>query len=150
MDKQNGFTLLELLLVITVVVVLSAGAVANFRNSTRSTGLDGLNKTIISDLRAARERAIDGENFLHWGIHFDGTNNNYQLFSTPTNYSDAGKTIVGTTYLTSGMTFTAPATGNITDVIFNRISGTAATATVTITAQGISKSANVNAFGTVY
>lgn len=150
-QKQKGFTLLELLLVMAILVLLAGISFALYDSSGRANVLAATQKTIISDLLNAREKAINGESFLNWGIHFDGTNNNYQIFSSPTDYSDAGKTIVSTTYLNNGITFSAPGIGSTTNVVFNKVTGATANATITIIASGgFSANVAVLASGLVY
>ncbi len=149
-SNQRGFTLLELLITMSVLVILSVAAIGDYSSYAGNSQLDAAAKGILFDLRNARERALNGESFLHWGIHFDGTNNNYQIFSSPTNYADAGTVILSTTYLTSNVIFTTPASGVTLDIIFNRISGATSAASITISRQGSTRTVNVSAIGTIF
>src|SRR3989344_5914102 len=124
---QRGFTLLELLLVIAVSVLLGTLALRelNLGGSARAQVLDGARQQAISELTLARDRALRGEDERKWGIHFvNGTDDYYELFSTPTNYADMDTTVREVTYLPNGVTLTDPAESGTLDIIFNGISGT--------------------------
>jgi len=132
---QNGFTLLELMLVIGILVIISTISQDFYGSFVSSTQLEDNAKTIIYDLRNTRDQAMNGQDDRLWGIHFvNGASDYYEIFSTPTDYNDATKTISVTSYLRNGITFTNPAEGNNLDIIFNKISGQSASSSVVIKA----------------
>ncbi len=146
---KNGFSLIELILVIAILVILSSLAVGYFRNFAKNVELEEISKKIISDLRNSREKAMSGENNLKWGTHFiNGASDYYEIFSTPTDYS--GGTVSETSYLPSAIYFAEPGEGQNSDVIFSKITGTTTVKTITISSEGNQKTINVGSLGNVY
>ncbi len=130
---QNGFTLLELMLVIGILVIIATISRDFYGSFVPGAQLEDNAKTIIYDLRNTRDKAMNGQDSRLWGIHFvNGASDYYEIFSTPTDYSDATKTILVTNYLRNGIIFSSPAEGNNLDIIFNQISGQVASSSVTI------------------
>ena len=145
---QSGFTLLEVLLVIAVTVILASLAIVQLAGSTRGREMDAAAERIFFDLSNARAKAMAGEDQRRWGIHFNNNGNDlYELFSTTTNYS--GATIVETTFLQGEITFSDPAAMATKDILFERIDGTTAASSVTITSPSGSRTVSVTAEGTI-
>ena len=75
--NQNGFTLIEVIVIVVIVGVLAYFAVANFGDSHSRLQNESVLKKIISDVRYARELALtEGEETR---VYFDQTNNRYYL-----------------------------------------------------------------------
>jgi prepilin-type N-terminal cleavage/methylation domain len=130
---QNGFTLLELMLVIGILVIIATISRDFYGSFVPSAQLEDNAKTIIYDLRNTRDKAMNGQDSRLWGIHFvNGVSDYYEIFSTPTDYNDATKTILVTNYLRNGIIFSSPAEGSNLDIIFSSISGQVASSSVTI------------------
>lgn len=146
--KNSGFTLLEVIIVVTVLAILAAIASGIYSNLGKNTELNSVAETISFDLRRAQSRAMVGEGGFKWGIHFvNGATDYYEAFSTPTDYSDAGKVVVATTTLSNGITFSSPAAGFSTDVIFNKITGTTTASSIVIANQNYTKTINTSVLG---
>jgi prepilin-type N-terminal cleavage/methylation domain-containing protein len=130
LDK-SGFTLLELLLVIGILVVIAGISTDFYGNFVSSVQLEDNAKTIIYDLRNTRDKAMNGQNDLNWGIHFvDSVNDYYEIFPTSNGYSERVLSQVTTNYLNNGISLqTVPS-----DIIFSKISGWASSTSVTIKA----------------
>jgi hypothetical protein len=95
--------------------------------------------------------ASAGNGRFNWGIRFFNTSPNYyELFSTPTNYADAGKVTLSLVYLPGTVSFTTPSSGNNLDVVFSAISGNTTATSLTIASPNGSKTINVTASGAVY
>jgi len=150
--KLGGFTLLELLMVIGIIAILAAAGFGVYGNFVENVQLEAAEKNIIFDLKNVRSRSMAGESELKWGIHFVGSTSTdyYELFSTPTDYSSASTTIEETVFLQSGTVFTSPSSGSTTDAIFNKITGTATSTSVTISSDGETKTINISSIGSVY
>jgi prepilin-type N-terminal cleavage/methylation domain-containing protein len=57
---RNGFTLLELLVALTLCIILAAGAVLGYRRTLAATRLNNAARQVVMDLKLARARAILG------------------------------------------------------------------------------------------
>lgn len=151
-SKSSGVTLLEILMVMTLLAILGGLAAGSYRNYAKSTEFTNAGKNIIFDLKRMQGRAIAGQDQLKWGVHLvNGASDYYETFSTPTTYADAGKVTVDTTYLSSTIVFTTPAEGINLDIIFDRIKGTiSSTTTTTIASEGKSTTVTVTSQGNIY
>lgn len=145
-----GFTLLELMLVIAVLVILAAIGTSFYNNYANTTGLESNAGIIKEDLRGARDRAMNGAADRNWGAHLvNGNDDYYEIFSSPSDYADASKTVIDTVYLRNKVSFSAPAEGNSLDVVFTKISGTTTAASVIVASLGQTKTVSVSASGKV-
>jgi Tfp pilus assembly protein FimT len=134
-SHQSGFTLLELTLVIGMIVIIATMSRDFFGSFVSPSQLENNAKTIIFDLRNTRDKAMNGLEDRNWGIHFvNGANDYYEVFSTPTNYSDLAKNTLVTSYLQNGIIFNSPAEGVNTDIIFTKINGQVASSSIIIKA----------------
>jgi prepilin-type N-terminal cleavage/methylation domain-containing protein len=59
--NKNGFTLVELLVGVTIIVILFSIGLASYRNFARRQELQGYIKTLTSDLRSAQQLALSGQ-----------------------------------------------------------------------------------------
>jgi prepilin-type N-terminal cleavage/methylation domain-containing protein len=151
MHSNQGFTLLEVLLVAAMLALIAGFSVGIYDNYSRSAQLDATGKNIISSLRQMQSYAMAGNGRLNWGVHFVNTSPNYyELFSSPTNYADAGKVTLGLVYLPGTIYFTTPSAGNTLDIIFSDISGNTSATSLTIAYPGGSRIINVTASGAAY
>jgi prepilin-type N-terminal cleavage/methylation domain-containing protein len=150
---MKGFTLIELLIVIAILAILASIGTGFFINYARSSEVNSAHKIIISNLKEAQAKSISGESGRKWGVHFENdASDYYELFSTPTNYSDASKEIKATGYLSSGIYFTQPAESASSTILFEKIRGTTASdADIIISSpNGQTKIINVTAIGKIY
>jgi len=71
-DKnKKGFTLVELLIVISIIVILAATSVPIYGNIQISSQLNENSSQIIQTLRTAKERSIAGFNNQNHGVKFE-------------------------------------------------------------------------------
>ncbi len=148
--QQKGFSLLELLLVTSIIALLGAAGVGSYRGLVKNVEVQSVAKTLASDLRQMRSKSMAGEGSVKWGVHIinvNGGEQSYELFSTPTNYP-AG-TVVVKTILSPGLMFSDPAAGISKDIIFSKISGTTTPATVSIISEGVTQTLTVSSIGAI-
>ena len=149
---ENGFSLLELLIVITIVVLLASIGIGYYLNYGKSVEINSSAQIIVFDLKQVQSKAMIGEGGYKWGIHFVnplGTAKDYyEIFSTGTDYSTS-PTIISTNYLPSSATFNSPGDNSSTDIIFSKISGSATAASVAITSFGFIKTIDVSSIGII-
>jgi Tfp pilus assembly protein FimT len=150
---ERSFTLLELLIVVAILVVVSFFSTNYFFSYQRDLNLNEDASKIINYLELARNKSLAKEDNKSWGVHFENPssgNDFFELYSTDTNYS--GGAVSEKIYLSSGIIFSDPATGNSTDIQFSKLSALlSATTSVTIVSQksGNSKTITVNTEGRI-
>lgn len=148
--SYKGFTLLELILVIAILAILTVAGVSSYRSFGNDVQIKGIAQILSGDLRQAQSNSMIGVGGFKWGIHFvNGTNDYYQLFSTPDVYSNIATVIVSTTTLPSNMSFSDPISGNTKDVIFSKISGATSATSTTIVMGNLSKTISISNIGTI-
>lgn len=146
MDKfKGGFSLLELLIVLSIVVVIASIGSSFYLNYGRNIVINSMAETMTFDLKQAQSRSMIGEGGFKWGVHFvNGTQDYYEIFSTPTDYSDVAKVIISKNYLTAGISFYDPTNSLSKDIIFDKISGSTAVTSIVINSSSITKTINVS------
>ena len=75
--NQNGFTLIEMTVVIIIVAILSYAVVANFTDSHESLQLNAITLKLASDVRYARDLALTEG--MGSRVYIDLSNNQYSL-----------------------------------------------------------------------
>ncbi len=87
-NKQQGFTLIELIVSISIVTLVSSIFLANFHKYGNKGNVDMLAQKIASDIRMIQSYAFGLKKFNGsspsggWGIHFDKANNDqYIIFA---------------------------------------------------------------------
>ncbi|MEK7460538.1 MAG: type II secretion system protein [Patescibacteria group bacterium] len=153
MKASRGFSLLELLIVIAIVVTLAVVGSGMYRNFGKTVELSSTSQTIAADLRHMQSKAMTGEGGFKWGGHFvNGTPDDYYvLFSTSgTTYADGTTVSVATTTLSKSITFSDPTDANFKDIIFNKISGTTTATTVVIISESLTQTVNISSVGAIY
>ncbi len=150
-SSVRGFTLLEVLITMAILVILGTAGVGGYRTYGKNVEVTSLSQSISSELRLMQARSMAGESGFKWGIHFvnGAASDYYELFSTPTTYVSASTTVSATTTLPKSVTFSDPDVGQSKDIIFDKISGNTTATSVTVISEGISKIIQVSAIGTL-
>lgn len=152
--KKKGYTLIELVIVIGLVIMISSVLFLNLSGDRGTTALNSTTKQIAVLLREAQSRAINGASSTSWGVHFNSmaSTSFYALFFGPV-YASA--TEVGHYAMPTQvrfMTSTIPA-GSSSTVLFAPLSGTPnATATIgleLVFGPQVSSTIFVNSFGAI-
>jgi len=117
---QKGFTLIEILVVITIFIILGAISIAGIRYFQSQTNLNNDAEKIIATLRLAQNKTIASESESIYGVHFE--NNFFVLFKGD---------IYNPNSPDNNMYYLSPRTeiyainlnGQGTNIIFNRVTG---------------------------
>lgn len=87
--NKNGFSLIELMLVMAILAILSSGVAIWFFGYQRQVEIDSVSKMIVDTLRDAQSRSISGKDFKPWGVCFDAIDNKFILFRNDCNNNGA-------------------------------------------------------------
>lgn len=91
----NGFTLVELLLVVSIIAVLSSFMIPGFSNYIDNQNMLQAAEILKSDLRNVQNKALTGvgaytDNVLYWGIKIPSANaSTYNVFKSVANNAAA-------------------------------------------------------------
>jgi len=100
-----GFTLIEMVVSLSVVMVVTVMFIANFHTANKRTDLIMTAQNLAADLHLAQNHTLGLVKYHNssegtvpaggWGINFDATNNEYTLFAD----LDAASTVPGSGYM---------------------------------------------------
>lgn len=86
---QNGFTLVELLIVVSLIAIITGTMVPNFSSYIQNQNLRQAQEQIKNDLRDLQNRALSGfqalsgaGNFKYWGVKFTDEQKYYVFFKS--------------------------------------------------------------------
>jgi prepilin-type N-terminal cleavage/methylation domain-containing protein len=150
---MKGFTIIELLIVITITLILAAASVPIYGNLQVSAQLNENSAQIIQALRTAREYSVAGFNNVQHGVFFEinpDSDDRYILYQGST-YATRNSSYDRAVTLDSSLTLSTSLTGGANEVNFSKGLGTPiqiGTITLTHDASG-SKVIVVNSFGMV-
>jgi len=126
---MSGFSIVEVMLVISIILVLSVAAIIRFRGANSSNTLKDNQAKVINILEEARNRSASGADGTDHGIYIDTVAKKIILFTGPCISPCVGKTIDLSASISS--LSVAPVTDQI---VFKRITATAEPATtITVT-----------------
>ena len=127
--RQNGYTLLELMMTLAIAAIFAAVAMPSFRYVTNANRIASELNGLLGDLQFARGEAIKEGRNVTVCVSTSGTGctggtawqNGWMVFSDPTNVGvyDTGETILRVQTTFTG-TDTFAATNSVTVITFNR------------------------------
>ena len=141
--NRNGYTIIELLVVLTIVSLLVVIAVSTFQNLKRSSILRVSVDNVQHALETARNRTLASDGDTVFGIHLD---EDKMVVFSGISYSSTSPT--NTDYeFTGGVTATSSLSGGVTEIIFARLTGVPnATGTITLVTPGGFSSSTLEVF----
>jgi prepilin-type N-terminal cleavage/methylation domain-containing protein len=84
LTKKNGFTVIELMIVIGIIAVLTTIAVTNFRIYTRNNALQSAARALAGDIQIIRQRAMADSPVVPYTLQFlNATQYTYTLPPNP-------------------------------------------------------------------
>lgn len=142
MQKKMGFTIIELLLVISIITIVGIMSVVFFSRFLTQNAVSNAQDQLIGEIRKAQLYAMMGKQNGNWGVRFGS--NTITLFQ-------------GNSFATRTPAFDEKFSENanisisgFTEVIFTKITGLpSTTGTYTITGNNTSKQVVINAQGVV-
>lgn len=144
---KNGFTLLELLIVMGIASILLSLTTINLVKVQHNVSVSAASDTLIADLKSQQIKAMSGaSNGGSFGIHFTSSNS-YILFhgtyveGDPTNFS-----------ISLDDPFKVSSTFPDNNIVFSKVSGEVAgpnTITIINTAGGEQQRLSVNKYGVI-
>lgn len=135
---QIGFTLIELIISITIISIVVVLITSGFNSFRESSHLTEAHSAILGTLRDARSRTLSGEKNTQYGVHFE--TNRIVLFAGSS--YDSGFSSNEVYNLPSLARISSINLGGATDVIFVRLTGSAP-ASGTITLQSIPNNSKI-------
>ncbi|OGZ01283.1 MAG: hypothetical protein A3B13_03265 [Candidatus Liptonbacteria bacterium RIFCSPLOWO2_01_FULL_45_15] len=147
--ERTGTTLIELLIVISMIGVISVVALLNLLGRSAQTDLNNATEQIASLLREARSRSVSQASSTSWGVHFENSTTTapfYALFYSQT-YSTS--TVLGYYRLPSGIVYATSsiASGSSIDATFAQLSGQASSSAsikIYVSGKGTSNSSTIS------
>ncbi len=121
--KNKGISVMEILIVISIIVILASIVVLNLSQFRREQALQNTTSDLISLLNEARNNTISSKNSTNYGVHFESARAVSFIGGTFTETVSTNKQI------DIDSSVSIPASGGISlngggsDVIFTRISG---------------------------
>lgn len=124
MKTQRYFTLVEFLIIISIIFVLIVLGVINFRSFQKEFILENAAEEIINVLKLAQSKTLASEGASQWGVYFETSTSPHQYilfqgstFQSRTTSSDEIQ------QLPFSVEFSEINLGEKSEVVFNRISG---------------------------
>lgn len=140
---------MELLIVIAIISILGVAGIESYRGFGKKAVLQTTARSIGADLRYMQSKSMSGEEGRKWGTHFVSGDSTYGDYYTLFSTTGFATTTIATTTLPQGVLFSDPLSST-KDIVFNKVSGTATTATVSVVSEGVPQTVNVTAIGTIY
>jgi len=116
---KRGFTLIEIIITISIIAILAAVAFVQYQTFQKSIELTTESEKLITTLQLARDNTISSEGGQQYGVHVES--DKYTLFAGDT-YSESANTNEVTELSDDIEIYSINIAGG-SDVIFERISG---------------------------
>ena len=118
-QNKQGFTLLEIVITASILILIGAIAFVSFTNSRNIRDLNATGINILSVLQRAQSKTLASEDGSSWGVHLE--NARYLIFKGP---NFAGATSTQEYVLPPALEISAiNLLGGGADVVFDRLTG---------------------------
>ena len=125
MKKQTGFTIIESLVIISIIIILVVVIAPFYQESKAQLALDRSASKLAQDIRFVLEKSLAAEpscsSQYQYGIHLKVVDeNNYKLFADCNNSNTygGGDDILETVFLEAGIKFHAGTVPNNVNIVF--------------------------------
>ncbi len=148
-SRNKGTTLIELLIVISVIAVISVAALLNLLGRSAQTDLNNVTEQMASLLREARSRSVSQASSTSWGVHFDNSTTTAPFYTLFYSQTYSASTTIGYYRLPSGLAYATSSitSGSSVDVTFTQLSGQASASTsikIYVSGKGTSNSSTIS------
>jgi len=154
MKKQLGFSMLEIIIVIGLLMIITTGTTVLFLSTISNNQREVVVNEIVSSLREAQSRAMNGENQSEFGIYFDqhkyiefqGDSYSDEDINNNTNLLPAGVTLQSIDFNGNSFVFFERMTGeaNNAGTVDIKVTGRGGVKRIIVNKQGIVNLENVN------
>lgn len=138
--RSSGYTLIEMLIVVTIVGLLATVVVPTMNSSSSVVSLEAMARTLAADLRLARQLSVQHKGA--YSVTLDRTNNSYQIVApatgtpallNPLSHGTGGNTIdldqfgagrLGQSHVVIGGAVLKTTQATVSDVTFSTTGGT--------------------------
>jgi prepilin-type N-terminal cleavage/methylation domain-containing protein len=134
----KGFTLIEILIVISLIMILGLSSAPFLSNFIKYNNFDSATQNVVGSLRKAQANAMSNRQGVVWGVCVQGST--LRLYSG----TCASPTFAQNTPLQTGITVTG-----LSDVTFNRRGEPSSALSVVVSSGLESKSFTVNSAGRI-
>lgn len=133
-SHKKGYTLMEIVVVITIMMILLVLTIESFNKLGAIRALDTDTQGIVLELAKARSQTLASKDEMQYGIHF--ASSSVTRFQGPTYIAGSSSSTI--TYFNPSVMISAISlTGGATDLVFDRLTGkTSNSGTITVTLSG--------------
>lgn len=151
---QTGFTLLEVLIVVALMIILAATALPLYGNLQWTAQLNEIEARAVGELRLARELSSARSGDSQYGVYFEvnPASADRMIFFRGASYALRNPDYDRTTSLSDILTLQSGLSGGGDEVVFTKnfgIPSVTGTITLTHSGSGDSRVISINAYGMV-
>ena len=140
----EGFTLIELIIVISIVAIISGFGIVNYVGLRANSIFNQQTERLVADIRFTRERSRAQEDGKQWGVHLENPVDDESFYEIWKGDSYVLGTVVERVNLSGGVRFSDPPPGSVKDVIFSKTTGMlSVTSTIILESPPAGKSAMI-------
>lgn len=138
--KSRGYTLVELLLSISLIAIIAGSAFPITRNFLDRNEFDSAFRLAVNGIRTAQINSQTGKNDTNWGVSFQS---GAIIVFSGTSYATRATSFDASSSISTKITITGAS-----EIIFDKVTGNSSTApTLTVAGNGYSKTITVNKKG---
>ncbi len=124
LSSSKGFTIIEMLIVVTILMVLVAMAVQPFFTIKKATDVDTAAEEFMGVVKLAQSRTVSSENSVQYGVYLNTSSlpNQYIMFKGAS-YATRDTTADVTYLLPNTVQFSGVSLGSVNQIVFDKLTG---------------------------
>ena len=119
---KKGFTILELVLAVIIIVILSSVTIVYFKGQITEIALESTSKVLVSDLNSAKQRAMSGDRGSVWGVRATVSNPSTWIVFASSSSQNINPYFGNVNILSPGLSWYEPSVG-VREISFKPITG---------------------------